>query len=106
MLLTYNASQYQYPDYLWVANRFLIKKPASAVALDINRYHSYLTRLKIAGLQCLPTHDDFFLFFGSADSKANLTNYNKYIRQHLDPETRTIGKAPRGGAATWPDRRS
>jgi S-adenosylmethionine-diacylglycerol 3-amino-3-carboxypropyl transferase len=47
-----------------------------------------LTRLKIAAAKHLPDYESFFLFFGHADDKRNIQNYDKYIAPHLDSFTR------------------
>jgi S-adenosylmethionine-diacylglycerol 3-amino-3-carboxypropyl transferase len=67
---------------------YLISKPEAIVAVDLNPYHMYLTRLKLAALGHLPSYADFFAFFGKADQKKNIDNYNRYIRDHLDKDTR------------------
>lgn len=67
---------------------YLVANPASITALDINQYHIYLTRLKIAALKTLPSHESFFRFFGSADSVENIENYDRYIKVNLDTPTR------------------
>src|SRR5262249_32721676 len=54
------------------AMTYLQKKPEAIFAVDINRCHIYLTRLKVAALQSLPSYSDFFTFFGCADSSINL----------------------------------
>ncbi len=75
---------------------YLVDEPGSIEAVDLNPHHIYLTRLKIAALRYLPTYEAFFQFFGCADSNANLDNYQRYIRQHLDEATRSFWE---GG--TW-----
>lgn len=67
---------------------YLIDKPESITAVDINQHHIYLTNLKIAAMSCLPSYEAFFDLFGRADQKANLENYNRYIRKNLDDPTR------------------
>ena len=67
---------------------YLQKRPEAIFAVDINRCHIYLTRLKLAALKALPNHVDFFNFFGCADSNSNLSNYYQYICHHLDDATR------------------
>ena len=69
---------------------YLQKCPDAIFAVDINRCHIYLTRLKLAALKSLPSHTDFFNFFGCADSQANLTNYYKHISDQLDGAARTF----------------
>jgi S-adenosylmethionine-diacylglycerol 3-amino-3-carboxypropyl transferase len=75
---------------------YLDQKPESIIALGLNRYHIYLTRLKLAALTHLPTYDDFFNFFGCANASANLEKYQTHLRHHLDEATRNFWE---GG--TW-----
>jgi S-adenosylmethionine-diacylglycerol 3-amino-3-carboxypropyl transferase len=67
---------------------YLVERPAVIVAVDLNPYHMYLTRLKLAALEHLPDYEAFFDFFGYADKPSNVTNYYTYIRKHLDQATR------------------
>ncbi len=66
---------------------YLIDDPEKVVAVDLNPYHMYLTRLKLAAFEHLPDYETFYDFFGRADQKHNLDNYRHYIRPHLDKET-------------------
>ncbi|HZH33231.1 MAG TPA: DUF3419 family protein [Pyrinomonadaceae bacterium] len=67
---------------------YLTAQPESVTAIDLNPHHMYLTRLKIAALRYLPTHEDFFNFFGRGNVPANVENYHKYIAPQLDADTR------------------
>jgi S-adenosylmethionine-diacylglycerol 3-amino-3-carboxypropyl transferase len=67
---------------------YLIEKPKRVVAVDLNPYHMYFTRLKLAALEHLPNHESFYQFFGYANKKDNLELYQRYISAHLDEETR------------------
>ncbi len=67
---------------------YLTAPPAAITAVDLNRYHVYLTRLKLAALTGLPTYEDFFQFFGCANLKRNRENYFAHVRERLDEETR------------------
>ena len=67
---------------------YLKEGPESIAAVDVNRYHIYLTRLKLAAYDLLPGYEDVFSFFGEADSSRNVDNYFRYIRRHLDSEAR------------------
>jgi S-adenosylmethionine-diacylglycerol 3-amino-3-carboxypropyl transferase len=67
---------------------YLTHDPASVVALDLNAAHMALTRLKLAALEHLPSHDAFYDFFGRADQAANLDRYRTILRPHLDSATR------------------
>ncbi|OUD14438.1 DUF3419 family protein [Thioflexithrix psekupsensis] len=67
---------------------YLKVQPAQIIAVDLNQYHMYLTRLKLAALTHLPDHAAFFDFFAHADKAHNIENYDRYIKPHLDENTR------------------
>jgi S-adenosylmethionine-diacylglycerol 3-amino-3-carboxypropyl transferase len=67
---------------------YLEAGPAEIVAVDLNRNHVALTRLKLSALANLPTYEDFFRFFGTANDKANRDAFDEYLRPKLDEETR------------------
>lgn len=67
---------------------YLTENPASVRAIDLNPAHVALTRLKVAALKHLPDYESFFLFFGHANDKRNIENYDKYIAPHLDAFSR------------------
>ncbi|WP_186389208.1 DUF3419 family protein [Stappia sp. TSB10P1A] len=67
---------------------YLTADPASITAVDLNRAHVALTRLKLAAVRHLPGHDAFYRFFGKADEKGNVEAYDRFLRERLDPETR------------------
>jgi S-adenosylmethionine-diacylglycerol 3-amino-3-carboxypropyl transferase len=66
---------------------YLTADPAQITAVDLNRAHVALTRIKIAAAQHLPNYDSFYRFFGEADHKANLHAYKRFLRHRLDPDT-------------------
>lgn len=70
------------------ALNYLVADPESITAVDLNRYHIYLLRLKLAALKFLPYHEDFFGFYGHGRSDENIDNYNTYIASNLDENTR------------------
>lgn len=70
------------------ALNYLVENPASITAVDLNPYHIYLLRLKLAALKFLPDFEDFFNFYGFGENASNVENYNKYIAPNLDAETR------------------
>jgi S-adenosylmethionine-diacylglycerol 3-amino-3-carboxypropyl transferase len=70
------------------ALNYLVEKPEQVTAVDLNRHHIFLLRLKLAALECLPAHEDFFNFFGSGKDPKNVENYQNLIAPNLDPETR------------------
>ncbi len=66
---------------------YLVAGPAKVTAVDLNRAHVALTKLKLAGIKHLPSHGSFYRFFGEARERANLVDYHQYIEPHLDRET-------------------
>ncbi len=67
---------------------YLTADPAAILAVDLNRAHVALTKLKLAAICQLPSYEAFFRFFGAADSRANLAAYRRFVRFAVDPETR------------------
>lgn len=67
---------------------YLTESPEAVRAIDLNPAHVSLARLKIAAVKHLPDYESFFLFFGHADDKRNIENYDKYIAPHLDAFSR------------------
>jgi len=67
---------------------YLIEQPEAIHAVDLNRNHLCLLKLKLAALAHLPAYEDFFLFFGCADDERNRDNYYRHLVRHLDAETR------------------
>lgn len=67
---------------------YLTASPARITAVDLNRTHVALTRLKLAGLAALPGWAEFYRFFGEADDRQNTRDYRRYLRPTIDAETR------------------
>lgn len=67
---------------------YLTASPARITAVDLNRTHVALTRLKLAGLSSLPGWEEFYRFFGEADDRQNTRDYRRYLRPAIDGETR------------------
>lgn len=67
---------------------YLAADPAKVIAVDLNPNHIALTRLKLAALNYLPTYEDFFNFFGYANSKENRVAYDTFLVDRLDDTTR------------------
>jgi S-adenosylmethionine-diacylglycerol 3-amino-3-carboxypropyl transferase len=67
---------------------YLTANPRSITAVDLNEAHIALNRLKLVAAQRLPNHDSFYRFFGKADEAANVAAYKRFLRDHLDPDTR------------------
>jgi len=78
---------------------YLIHSPKRIVAVDLNANHMALTRLKLAALAHLPDYDAFYKFFGYGRHDDNIPNYHRYLRDHLDPETRAFWET-----TDWPGR--
>jgi S-adenosylmethionine-diacylglycerol 3-amino-3-carboxypropyl transferase len=70
------------------ALNYLVESPQSVTAVDLNRHHIFLLRLKIAALKHLPTYEDFFNFFGFGKHPRNVKNYHDFIQRNLDEATR------------------
>ena len=66
---------------------YLTADPGEIVAVDLNRCHVALTRLKLAAARYLPDYETFYRFFGEAEDEANVAAYERYLRGKLDPET-------------------
>ena len=67
---------------------YLTADPKLVTAVDLNPAHVALTRLKLAGLAHLPGWESFYRFFGEADSKPNIQDYQTFLRSRLDEATR------------------
>ncbi|WP_448953543.1 DUF3419 family protein [Labrys neptuniae] len=66
---------------------YLKAGPAAITAVDLNRHHIALNRLKIAAAQHLPDHAAFYDFFARAGQRGNVSAYETALRPHLDAET-------------------
>jgi S-adenosylmethionine-diacylglycerol 3-amino-3-carboxypropyl transferase len=78
---------------------YLVHRPEKIVAVDLNANHMCLTRLKLAAIRHLPDYETFYRFFGLGRHPDNVSNYNRYIRDHLDPTTRRFWES-----TDWPGR--
>ncbi len=67
---------------------YLLGGAGEVVAVDLNRHHVNLARLKLAAARHLPDHESFFRFFGQADAPENPANYARHIAPHLDDAAR------------------
>lgn len=67
---------------------YLTANPAQITAVDLNRAHVALSRLKLAGLRHLPGWDSYYRFFGEADEMRNIGAYREFLRPRLDAATR------------------
>ncbi len=71
------------------AMSYLTADPASVEAVDLNTAHVAFNRLKLAAVANLPNYDAFYRFYGTADDKANLAAYERFIQPHLDTTSRS-----------------
>lgn len=67
---------------------YLIADPARITAVDLNKTHVALCRLKLSAAENLPGWESFYRFFGEADEQANINAYWRLLSASLDPETR------------------
>ena len=67
---------------------YLTANPAKITAVDLNRAHVALVRLKLAGLKYLPGWDAYYRFFGEADEGSNIRDYKRHLKPVIDLETR------------------
>jgi S-adenosylmethionine-diacylglycerol 3-amino-3-carboxypropyl transferase len=67
---------------------YLAANPARIIAVDLNPNHVALTRLKLSALANLPSYEDFFRFFGTANDKENRKAFDNFLSTRLDPVTR------------------
>ncbi|WDA40928.1 DUF3419 family protein [Erythrobacter sp. BLCC-B19] len=67
---------------------YLTANPAQVTAVDLNRAHVALGRLKIAAIRHLPSYERFHRFFAHADHKENAEVYRAMIAPHLDGTSR------------------
>lgn len=87
------------------ALNYLVEKPQSVTAVDLNRHHIYLLNLKLAALKHLPSYEDFFAFFGSGKGEKTGTDYLRYIQTNLDKDTRDFWESNTlGGSVIYGDR--
>lgn len=67
---------------------YLTRSPASVDAVDLNRAHIALNRLKLAAYEHLPSYGDLFRFFGEEGNRHNGKAYDQFIAPNLDPASR------------------
>ena len=76
---------------------YLVYRPKRIVAVDLNANHMCLTRLKLAAIKHLPDYESFYNFFGYGQHRDNVANYHRYLRDHLDPQTKKFWET-----SDWP----
>jgi S-adenosylmethionine-diacylglycerol 3-amino-3-carboxypropyl transferase len=67
---------------------YLTRAPGRIDAVDLNRAHVALNRLKLEALRRLPSQGDFFRFFGATGFRHNTEAYDRFVAPHLDREAR------------------
>lgn len=67
---------------------YLAARPAHIDAVDLNRAHVSLTRLKLAAARYLPDFESFHRFFGDACHPDNVRAYDTWLRDRLDAAAR------------------
>jgi S-adenosylmethionine-diacylglycerol 3-amino-3-carboxypropyl transferase len=77
---------------------YLTRSPASVDAVDLNRAHVALNRLKLVAFRHLPAHADVVRFFGESGNRTNSVAYWRFLAPHLDDGTRRYweGRSWRG----------
>lgn len=79
---------------------YLTSQPDKVTAVDLNHTHVALVKLKKAALQASLTHDQFFQFFGVAQSRQNVHLYDTRLKPLLDADARAYWEQK-----TWLKRR-
>ena len=67
---------------------YLTRSPASIDAVDLNKAHIALNRMKLAAYGHLPSHADLFRFFGETGNRHNSAAYDQFIAPNLDAASR------------------
>ncbi len=67
---------------------YLTANPAKITAVDLSPAHVALVKLKIAGLRNMPNWQSFYRFFGEAKSRENYADYEEFLRDNVDAQTR------------------
>ncbi len=67
---------------------YLLADPAAITAVDLNRHHVALNRLKVAAAGALTDHASFYALFGRGRGRTNRDLYRMRLRPALDAETR------------------
>jgi S-adenosylmethionine-diacylglycerol 3-amino-3-carboxypropyl transferase len=68
---------------------YLTANPSRITAVDLSPAHVALLRLKIAAARHLPKWEEFYQFFGRANTAANIRVYDEFLKTRLDRETRS-----------------
>ena len=63
---------------------YLVHRPASITAVDLNRHHLSVTRLKLACMEHLPSDEAMFRFWGEANDPRNVDAFMTHVAPRLD----------------------
>ena len=74
---------------------YLTRAPQSIDAVDLNPAHVALSRLRLAALDGLSSHDDYFGFFSGHGGRDNAGLYDRQIAPRLEPTARAYWEARR-----------
>lgn len=72
---------------------YLTADPQRVFAVDLNKAHVALNKLKIEAIRRIPDHKRFFAFLGRADLGENLRTYCELLAPHLEPDVRAYWEA-------------
>ena len=72
---------------------YLTRNPARIDAVDLNRAHVALNRLKLEAARRLPSQRDYLRFFATPKAGVNARAYDRFVAPHLDREARRYWEA-------------
>lgn len=75
---------------------YLTASPARIHAVDLNRAHVALNKLKLAALQQLADHARFYGMFGGASDRINVDLFDNVLCTVLDPDTNAYWNGRKG----------
>lgn len=76
---------------------YLSANPTRITALDLNPTHVALNKLKLAAAEHFPSWNEFYRFFGTANEKANIAAYDRWLSHQLDDTSREYWERRRFG---------
>ncbi len=77
------------------ALNYLLERPESVTAVDLNRHHIFLLDLKIAAARFLPGYEEFFAYFGHGKTDDAATLYDKFLAPNLSVDARSFWESKR-----------
>ena len=78
---------------------YLTRSPATIDAVDLNKAHIALDRMKLAAYSNLPSHADLFRFFGETGNRHNGAAYDSSSHPISTTPRAAIGKSAAGAAS-------